>query len=243
MLLSTAVYVSAEDKHVSSEFSYMPEVGKDYKSLINNKYYKIYYNDLLEIGYSSLNGYNLDGMTENTLARLEEGTYLYATVILEDKTEDIGYNEYNTTVLSPFFSDEDMLYVGDTTPLTIVKLTMDDAEKLLAEQKVIGIFPAFFGTNIIINYIVGERTMGNVTGTGGTKEVTAADARKLLRYSAGLEEIARSSAKVFYFCGDMDFDGEITSADARLALRTAAGLEEEVKITFGSASKWYDFKD
>lgn len=53
-------------------------------------------------------------------------------------------------------------------------------------------------------------------------EITAADARKVLRASVALEEL---SDEEFYFA-DINGDGIITAADARLILRTSVGLEE-----------------
>lgn len=53
--------------------------------------------------------------------------------------------------------------------------------------------------------------------------VTAADARTILRVSAGLEALAGQAL----LNADIDGDGKITAADARLALRLSAGLEGE----------------
>jgi len=71
--------------------------------------------------------------------------------------------------------------------------------------------------------------MGDSNGDGN---VSAADARTILRVSVGLDTIA--SVKIV-FC-DCDYDGNITASDARLALRTAVGLEENVihHFTFSS---------
>lgn len=56
----------------------------------------------------------------------------------------------------------------------------------------------------------------------------AADARKILRYSAGLDKVPadRGEAKEFLFMSDTDLDGKITAADARTALRISAKLEK-----------------
>ena len=53
---------------------------------------------------------------------------------------------------------------------------------------------------------------------------TATDARKILRYSAGLDKAPadRGEAKEFLFMSDTDLDGKITAADARTALRISA---------------------
>lgn len=99
--------------------------------------------------------------------------------------------------------------------------------------------------------MVGTYTLGNVIGeetepyyddpslNKPLKKVSAADARFVLRYSAGLEKV--DADKRFYFCADMNFDNAITSADARLILRTAAELEDEYEISYGSFVEWHDY--
>lgn len=82
--------------------------------------------------------------------------------------------------------------------------------------------------------------MGDVTGEPGDG-VTAADARYVLRFAAGLEKIDVTSAKSFYFSADMDLDGHVTSADARLILRTTAKFEKSKEIAFSYAVYWNDF--
>lgn len=59
---------------------------------------------------------------------------------------------------------------------------------------------------------------GDVNGDG---EITAADARTILRAASKLEELDESQKKE----ADIDNDGKITAADARAALRRSAGLE------------------
>ncbi|MBQ8210102.1 MAG: dockerin type I repeat-containing protein [Clostridia bacterium] len=61
-------------------------------------------------------------------------------------------------------------------------------------------------------------SMGDVNGDG---EVTAADARLILRHSARLEILYLEQ----YLLADYNDDGRVTAADARLALRKSAGLE------------------
>ena len=60
---------------------------------------------------------------------------------------------------------------------------------------------------------------GDVDGDGS---ITAADARKILRASAGLEELQGQNLAN----ADADGDGKITAADARKVLRESAGLED-----------------
>ena len=97
---------------------------------------------------------------------------------------------------------------------------------------------AFFTTNFFVNMVYGGLKLGDVPYDG---KVTAADARYVLRFSAGLETVSMYDAKEFYFAADMNMDGHITSADARLILRTAAGLEKEQTIGFSCANYWFDF--
>ena len=52
--------------------------------------------------------------------------------------------------------------------------------------------------------------------------VTAADARKILRYSVGLDMPGMYQDQLL---SDVNFDGRITALDARLTLRTSVGLE------------------
>ena len=59
---------------------------------------------------------------------------------------------------------------------------------------------------------------GDVNGDG---KVTAADARKALRGSAGLEKLSAEEQKA----ADMNGDGKVTAADAREILRKSSGLE------------------
>ena len=61
--------------------------------------------------------------------------------------------------------------------------------------------------------------MGDVIEDGN---VTAGDARAILRAAVGLETLSAEAAAR----ADMDLDGAVTAADARLALRTAVGLEQ-----------------
>ena len=59
--------------------------------------------------------------------------------------------------------------------------------------------------------------MGDVDANG---IITAADARKILRYSARLEDYSETVFRL----GDVDVNGVVTAADARIVLRFAAKL-------------------
>ena len=81
-----------------------------------------------------------------------------------------------------------------------------------------GTFSGFSG-KFDMNFCYLSYLTGDVDGDG---KVTAADARKILRISAGLEKASGQAAKN----ADVNGDGIITAADARRALLIAAGLEE-----------------
>ena len=60
--------------------------------------------------------------------------------------------------------------------------------------------------------------IGDVTGDG---KIVAADARKALRHSAGLDMLTGDALKA----ADVTKDGKVTASDARKILRHSAGLE------------------
>lgn len=61
-----------------------------------------------------------------------------------------------------------------------------------------------------------------------SEELSAADARLILRYSAGLES---AFDEIQMRLADLNNDSKITAADARLALRLAASIENEEALT------------
>lgn len=69
-----------------------------------------------------------------------------------------------------------------------------------------------------LNYCYTSFLKGDVDGDG---EITASDARTVLRASAHIGELDRSEV----YAADVNGDGEITAADARQILRESAGLE------------------
>lgn len=75
-----------------------------------------------------------------------------------------------------------------------------------------------FDVNFDLNYCYTSFVKGDVTNDG---EVTAADARTVLRAAADIEKL-NDNKKIN---ADVNGDGEITPADARQILRETAGLE------------------
>ncbi len=114
----------------------------------------------------------------------------------------------------------EVLYIGNTTPCAVVVIRggTDDFANIIENENVEFFFDAFDDSdNRVYNCAVFEETYAP----------DAAHARRVLRYSAGLEEVPAkmSQAKEFFFMSDTDFDGKITAADARTALRIAAKIE------------------
>lgn len=226
--------------------------------LLNNPYYKKYYNGLLNYSYSVYNqfapymgdidyvGWFIDTYLEKEVS--------YITVILSHSygvpDEEGAMRNYNIRAVTKQIPEDNILYVADSVPAVVLRVTPEDRNALRKIDDIVFIGDAFFtskgGSELAVT---GEYTLGNVTGRqgvyyegelgGSVKFVNAADARLVLRFAAGLEK-PETELKRFYYCADMNFDGEINSADARLCLRTAAGLEKEYELVFGYRSSWYD---
>ena len=220
------------------------------RNMLNNAYYKIYYDELL--------AYSVALYTEK-LRFL--GDFDYVEYYADEKLSDVaGYvtlifdvpegtesvREKNLSVLSKYFDAEDILYVGDSVNAAVVRVDETDAATIKNMSELKFISDAFFNDMCTGGLLceAGQFMLGDVYGKKDESAVdyngvTAADARYILRYSAGLEKVT-DNLKRFYYCADMNFDGNITSADARLALRTAAGLETKYQIMFGYSVCWYD---
>ena len=179
----------------------------------------------------------------------------YITVILSHSygvpDEEGAMRNYNIRAVTKQIPEDNILYVADSVPALVLRVTPEDRNALRKIDDIVFIGDAFFTSKMGGSGLAesGVYTLGNVTGRqdeyyegeqiGEVKFVNAADARLVLRFAAGLEK-PETELKRFYYCADMNFDGEINSADARLCLRTAAGLEKEYDLTFGYKSSWYD---
>lgn len=221
-----------------------------YKNMVCNPYYQKYYNELID--YSCQLYYKVLKNSDNNRKYIElyAKQYLvqpenYTTLIFREpkKTPD-NITEYNRNILKKYFTDEEILYVSDYDYAAIVCIadTNADIVNKMSELEFLG--NAFF-TNYpnVMAPAEGTFTMGNVLAPGSeiadAGNVTAADARFLLRYVAGLEKVG--AEKQFYFCADMDFDNKIDAADARLVLRTAAGLEPKYYVSYPYFQFWEDY--
>lgn len=163
--------------------------------------------------------------------RNNEGIW-YCTVIF-DYHSDFSY-ERNYELASSLAAGVEVLYAGESTPCAVITVrgATDEIDSMIENDNVLFIEPAFSQVNtywftddiIDIQY-----------------KPTASDARKILRYSAGLDGLPeyRSHAKQFLILSDTDLDGKITAADARTALRISAGLETGHHYFHYTGSGWH----
>lgn len=226
--------------------------------MIRNPYYQEYYNGLLAHSvavYQQFAEYITGVDYISYFADMYMGKDKnYVTLIFNavDLPENEGaVRDYNMSVLLKYFDEEEILYVGDSVFAAVVEISNENKNIIKEIEELAFIGDAFFTFSKGSTAEVGEYTLGNVIGQQEQiyyddpalnvplKRVSAADARLILRYAANLEK-PEKELKRFYYCADMNFDGEINSADARIALRTAAGLEKEYEISFGTTTQWGD---
>lgn len=229
-------------------------------SMIYNSYYKNCYNGLLEHSVAIYNQFapymgDVDYVSWYVNNHMQKEVN-YVTVILEepqDLTTDVkAVSEYIKSVITEHIPEEYVLYVADTVFAAVLEVNEEYKAVIPEMDEIVFISDAFFTKQYGgMLAVVGSYTLGNVEGRESQiyyddpalnvplKRVSASDARIVLRYAAGIEK-PETNLKRFYYCADMNFDGEINSADARLILRTAAGLEKEYVITFGYSDYWYD---
>lgn len=229
-------------------------------SMIRNPYYKIFYNELLAHSvavYDQFAEYIGDVDYISYFAeKYMDKEKNYVTLIFDNQTaipdEEGAVKDYNMSILSEYFDEEEILYVSEYDLAAVVEISKEKKDIIKEIEELAFIGDAFFTFSVGSTAEVGKYSLGNVVGQQNQiyyedpalnvplKRVSSADARLILRYAAGLEK-PEKELKRFYFCADMNFDGAINSADARLALRTAAGLEQEYEITFGSTIHWGDY--
>lgn len=250
------VPVSAADAEVSrypgrTSVYYLSERYGNYEyslNMVRNPYYQKYYNELLN--YSCQVYKKLWKNTSNKMyiKRYSE-QYLdlpenYCTLIFSaPKKEYDSIEAYNRSILVRYFDEENILYVSEYDYAAVVCIPDTKAYIVNKIHELEFIGTAFFTNNPSVTMpMTGDYAMGDVVISEGEHNyddsVTAADARFLLRYVAGLEEVG--AEKQFYFCADMNFDNKINASDARLCLRTAAGLEKLSYIGYSYFQFWND---
>lgn len=163
---------------------------------------------------------------------VKNGNGIWYSTVIFNYTEDFS-SEKNLRLAQELYDGIEILYVGKTTPCVVVGLKggTDDIYTVIDNSNVSLVLAAFESYDMI------DMTTDEYFVKFNPQ---AADARKILRYSAKIENLPeqRSKAKEFLITSDSDFDGKITSVDARIALRIAAGLERGRCYGGGESSIW-----
>ncbi|MBR5233379.1 MAG: hypothetical protein IKW03_04130 [Clostridia bacterium] len=142
-----------------------------------------------------------------------------------------GSSNYITTVLSRPMTVSEAVSIAQVTDDKCEKVIVNDAGERLSDEDMVPTGARFvvlydgvsiFTTNIVL--------IGDVNGDA---LITAADARKVLRYAAKLDTKSMDVAEVDA-ANTAKNNSEITSADAREILRYSAGLGQSYK-------DWYDY--
>lgn len=180
-----------------------------------------------------------DGMSAQVKYACNDCGYEYITIITygeNDGTGDIGNGAANKYLLLPI---EDTVIKVDYEKMTVYNVARNmSQEKFMSNFSNGASFviynnkghfaedSAYIGTGYYLNYQTVDGLVTNytiiVTGDiDSDGKVTASDARKILRGSAGLETLENE----YKSAADVNKDGKISAADARTTLRVAANIE------------------
>lgn len=253
-LMSVILLFSSFIFSVNAAGKYIVNVLPDYYSnrtgtmnMIRNPYYQKYYNELLAYSYQlyTQNDVDSESCIASFVDRFVTDEEEYITLILEENNNpEVNTRAYNLGILEKYFRAENILYVSDYNYAAVVAISGIEAQKLKQIDELVYVGYAFYTSSPqVMEPMLGTYALGKVVFKEGQQsyeatEVTAADARFILRYSAGLEEVGAD--KQFYFCADVNMDNEINAADAREALRLAAGLKDEIYLSYNYYRDWYD---
>ena len=216
------IYVSESDITSQNKFFNSTLTVNDVdKSFLDNEYYKVYADFYGKYFYEEFkNDSPADKIDSNLYKSIKTVTgEHYITIILDEAitAENIA------KALN--IREEAIVAICQSYPVAMIKIDSDAIDNILLNENVSAVyaaFPAATEPGMVTDEIMEE-----------TYSPTAADARKILRYSA----------KKFFFMSDADLDGRITSADARIALRISAKLESGKtysKSNNGSDAFWQE---
>lgn len=210
-------------------------------NLVRSEYYQKNYNTILEKLYANFSANKLDDADwfyDEISDNNKIGKNLYENIKNNDNSIYylniyLAYNEdfsaeKNTELLSSMDGIDEVIYTGNTTPCVIVTVKSgDDIDKIIGNEN-----------TEYIHYSFDQIVNVGFIPEGTEKEYTpsSADARKVLRYAAGLEDL--SDLKKFFVFSDTDLNGKITAADARTALRIAARLEKGNTYHTDTDTQW-----
>lgn len=255
--------VSAEETVTthSAYGTYLTVIDKGTYCFMENEYYSLFVDEYLEPQFDfykeaydywtgekvdyfvyqqkefiqSSDGVNKTFAYETTPDKMDGHIY-YQTVIFNYEGEPDA--DRNMTLAESLSEGMDVLYVGTTTPCAVVKMRGGTSDFLnILENKNVEFFMTAF--------VCSDWNNVNLAIFEEAFAPTAADARKILRYSAGLDNAPEniSEAKKFLLLSDTDYDGKLTAADARKAIRIAAGLEKGHEFWFNSSGcgDWWQY--
>lgn len=211
-------------------------INNEFQSMLLNEYFRNNYNSLLEYNYNIIKNnpqteVRLDNISPDGL-NVADGYYVMIVFDETHKSEVQGYIDFNmlmTTTISDKIKE--VTYTGSTTPCIIALIAPDKstADAISKNENVKGVYDAFCHEYTNVAWEVDYEPH--------KEKITAADARKVLRVSAGLEKPV-ANQKAFYCFFDFNSNNKIDAADARLVLRCAAGLETPRSFESACISYW-----
>lgn len=258
-LFSITVQASEETTVNCGYGSHLSVSGLGEHCFIENEYYSIFADEYFEEQYTEYNEYyekwvscsesgdswnrmyvSADGISKASYQLVEEilnNDGLWYLTVIFNYNDDIS-DEKNKQLAEGLSENIDVLYCGSTTPCAVVSVYGKTSmiSDIIENENTAFVMLAFqqYGT-FAVNDSEFEETF----------TPTVADARKILRYSAGLDTAPedRSEAKEFFLMCDTDYDGKLTAADARKALRISAGLENGHTFCFNTSGcgAWWTY--
>lgn len=233
LALNNTEYAKSNDNFRSYFYSTMEVDGKEI-CYLENEYYKV---------YADLHGkYYYDLYQNNSFAeKISSNLYLniknssekqYITAIFRTMQANV-----TDTAKMVGLQENDIVTVCPSYPVAMIKIGAENIEAFLLNENVMAVYDAF--STLTENVLMTDEVFYEIYAP------TAADARKILRYSAKLDSAPENAAegKKFFFMSDTDLDGKITAVDARIALRISAKLEKGktyAKSNGGQSGIWYE---
>lgn len=176
-----------------------------------------------------------EDMYENYLT-LPDNSEKISSGFYDDIKHFVNDNFYLCLYLSEIGADvssidgvAEVKYTSEKYPCAVVKVIGgDDIDTILADEKVEYVGYSF-------DFVA---PFWGDPGWSLQHNFKAADARKVLRIAAGIDEIEHKENHYYldeyidFFAKDIDMDGKLTAYDARGVLRIAAGLDEAKHIIY-----------
>lgn len=183
------------------------------------------------------NGWCTDEKLKNHVTEITSDMYGDITLYADftEKTYTINYVVEDENVTA-----SQVVNTSPTVRTTTERVYFDDAQTINIDYKFDGWYfdpefkkeatfiKAYTAENVTV-YAKWVRIVTYVPVWGDatlSEQLSAADARLILRYSAGLETFSELQLKI----SDINNDSAVNAADARLALRLSAGIDKEEEL-------------